>query len=605
MKQKLLMQEAMEQMESHQDAMQQRVVSEVQEANRLHAESLQEVNELLARQHSGNHDKEVAQKQMQDELRESLEAQRVMFQEAAQRQEQAAELAAQRQVKEAVESKTIARREFEAEVRRALEEKQRQAMEANQTLAAALQKQVADTFAPLSQHLEDVDLRQEEDNERSKAREEKARKDLEVEVHRVQEAEKRTREMQQRTEAAVQEQLGKAMELFKDQVQEVERARADDAERVKRSDVERRAKLEEDREVQNRAERQNRWRLEELEEKQSRSQDDASRLEEALRKARDGELERKDAEVRRQMEWQAEKREMQWKAEAREMEWKSEVRQMEWQMDWQTARFVEESELLRPPEPALSSRVRSESRVRERLSHAVVAAGGEAMGVAPAVSSRPSGGGPRRSERPHSAGAIRPRRFKDKWEEAEDAIEKLVGYAVPGGFQIGGGAPGQRSLRPQSAPSAKQRSSRPVSAGRSRSSARPGTTSRRSLAEEVAADLDGMPAFDQPSDGLSTTDSTGDDYNAAPVKRVDMARVQAQPGKLRSASIGASYQQVASHSKTWFDLQRAKKRDNKVGGREPWLAGGRGDTAMPNPVSVSLDEVCRAYPEVSQILKVG
>ena len=48
-----------------------------------------------------SHDEEVAQKQMQDELRESLEAQRVMFQEAAQRQEQAAEQAAQRQVKEA------------------------------------------------------------------------------------------------------------------------------------------------------------------------------------------------------------------------------------------------------------------------------------------------------------------------------------------------------------------------------------------------------------------------------------------------------------------------------------------------------------------------
>merc|ERR1719375_2225725 len=98
------------------------------------------------------------------------------------------ELAAQRQVEEALESKAIARREFEADVRCALEEKQRQALETNKALAAALQKQVADAFAPLSQHVEEVERRQEDELYLAQQREEHARQEVEAEVRRVKEA---------------------------------------------------------------------------------------------------------------------------------------------------------------------------------------------------------------------------------------------------------------------------------------------------------------------------------------------------------------------------------------------------------------------------------
>jgi len=403
------------------------------------------------------------------------------------------------------------------------------------------------------------------------------------------------------------------MEQINCQLQDVQQARADDAERSKRAEMERRAYMEDEKAERDRAERKARCRLEE---EQERRQADKARLEEELRISREDALKRKDEEVRRQMEWLNESREMKWKAECRELEWKSEVKQVEWQMDWQKARLVEESELLRPAEPLVSERrPRSQSRVREELFNAVAAAQGDISDIGPLIPGRRQGNarkapafypGTDQRARPSSAAAVvTARRYKDKWEEAEDVIERLVDHAVPGLVSAGLGY-GADVYTEAPRPQTSKRPGGYGSARNSRNSSRPSSanpvSSRRSLAEEVAADLDGFPTSD-----CSPQESTSDQYNAPAPRKV---------GKSSSSS-AMTYRQAACHSAKWFDQQRSKQRGQKgaatlseshacacgsvfaPGSKFCQNCGSRREDTMP------LDQVRRAYPEVSAILAAG
>jgi len=294
----------------------------------------------------------------------------------------------------------------------------------------------------------------------------------------------------------------------------------------------------------------------------------------------------------------AEKREMQWRVEQRELEWKAELRQMEWQIDWQSAKLVEESELLRPLDPMQSDRrSRSNSRVREHLINAVAAAQNDATGGAASDAAVVGSRNCRRAlQRPSSAGggAVGSRRYRNSWDEAEDAIERLVDHAVPGfcarhGLGLGAHSQSAKPWR------TKQTATVP-SSSQTRSARRPRSaipTSRKSLAEEVAADLDGVPATDG---SLSTAESAGDEGDSAAFSRGRTGQ-EVQSKKARSSSSGLTYKQVASHSTKWFDLQRAKQRAHKTGGFTPANAA--------VPTMATLDEVCLAYPQVSQILAAG
>jgi len=412
--------------------------------------------------------------------------------------------------------------------------------------------------------LEDLSLAQQ--------REERARQEAHAEAQQMKEAERRARETQQRTEAAVQEQLGKAMELIRNQVQDLDRARAEDAEELRRKEAERKRKIDEDKQLRDREERQARWRMEELEQKQKRSQEDAVRLEEELRRAREGEIRRKEEDMRRELEWKAEKR------------------QMEWQKDWQAARLVEESELLRPTESVhAGGRSRSNSRVRQQIMNAVVAAQDSDPDFIVASDHRPRTS---QRERPWSAGAVRHRRCKGTWEDAEDAVERLADHVGRSGVAAGFGLGSDSYHQNLKARNTKR------SGPDSRSSTRPSSTvppSHRSLAEEVAADLDGMPPGEPHG---SSSPESGDDGDA-PTSRNGRSRHRNQAEKPRSLSSGASYRQVANHSTRWYDLQRAKQRDRKAGALyDAQVEGGV-------PMTVTLEEVCRSYPQVQKILQLN
>jgi hypothetical protein len=360
--------------------------------------------------------------------------------------------------------------------------------------------------------------------------------------------EKQTYDVQSRTEALVKQQISEAMDVFMTEFKEIEHSRKEDTERIRLIETARKQKLEDEREQQNRADAQTKWRLQEAEERQKRSREDMQRLEEELWKTKHAEVLRREEAVRRDMEWHSEKREYEWRAQHRELELKAEVKQMEWQLDFRRAKSEKELGAERP---------QSSSRVRNSLYDAVAAAND--YDDRATYSSGPKETRKSRADkkRPKSAGSLRAPRTKDPWEDAEDAIERLVEQSIPRNVARGFGI-SDEAVRP----SRSGRSSRP-------SSAVPFST--RSVVDDVAADLDvdSLGAYRELR--IDDTMKKGKAHKRSPL------------GKSRSQSRMMSYGQVAR----MIHQQQPKQRDSK--------------DALP----MTLKEVFRSYPEVAQILSVG
>jgi len=272
------------------------------------------------------------------------------------------------------------------------------------------------------------------------------------------------------------------------------------------------------------------------------------------------------------MEWIAEKRELEWRAEHRELEWKARIRQLQWKADMQAAQELEESDLLEPAGPVLPPRSRSNSRVREALHDALAASQGSRRSSTSGANSRPQ-------SRPQSSGRSRHERHRSKEPtDPEEAINRFIEHAIPLGDPVGEAAAARiiRMPRPRSANRMSGRGSRsePALYTKGSHSKRPGSacpSSHRSLADEVAADLepDAEPSFNRQ-----------------------------RPRSAAGGRGAPSYKSVANHSTKWFEIQQARQRD-----KHALKGGGFGDQRGPS--TLGFGDVARAYPEASAIWSSG
>jgi len=480
---------------------------------------------------------EAAQERLVHELHQGLELQKSELREARSRAEPAIRTEVELALARNDASVSASQQSLESEVQQALEKKQREVVETNRATAAALQRQVAEALAPLTRHIKDVERRQDDDVLRVQADGERSRAQLETEFRKAREAQDRSIQMQMRMESSVQTQMSQAFEVFKVQLRDTDRARTDDLERMKQEELTRKL-INEEHEAQRRQERAALLQLQEAEIQQRERRRENDRLAEELHQAHESELQRREADLRKELEWKVEKRSMQFRDEHREMMFKSEFRQLEWQVDWQAVQLLEDSDLLRPSSAQSSRRTRSQSRVRENLFNALAAS------------------------RENLAFAGQEVRSSDAEDPGDD----------PELFPEGG-----RLQLPLRVGRAKQsmthRSSRPCSSN-SRRSRRPASAahSDRSLAAEIAADLASDP----------------------PRSRANSSRRSRQHHSQEVAGAMPHKQ----HSSRWYDMQHARQSDQQL-----LKSGGRSGTN--GPVALTLDDIYRAYPEVSQIISLG
>jgi len=161
---------------------------------------------------------EAAQERLMQEVQESLEFQRLAFSEAQAGAEQAAQRQVQEMLAKAHLSSMTSHKEFEAKLQRMLEDRQRDVLQKSQAMTTSMRNEISETLVPLSQHVQEVERRQEEDLKQALLSEQRAHLQLQSELRYMRESEERALEAQKRTEAAIQGQVCQALDSFKRQV---------------------------------------------------------------------------------------------------------------------------------------------------------------------------------------------------------------------------------------------------------------------------------------------------------------------------------------------------------------------------------------------------
>mmetsp|Transcript_7266 Transcript_7266/g.15881 ORF Transcript_7266/g.15881 Transcript_7266/m.15881 type:complete len:452 (+) Transcript_7266:1-1356(+) len=444
--------------------------------------------------------------------------------------------------------------ETQAQLQKALARQEEKAAETAKATAAAVQKQVWEKVSGLAKMLEATERRYSELHESS----EKAhRTRLEEQMTMLRRSESEAMETHRRAAQAMQRHEAETVAALKAQLQREEASHARIAEVT-----EMRHFVEREREDR-RIEEQGYWRrLLEASEKERRIQDENCQLVFDLQKMRDAADRKNDDLRRKEFEWQVERRELEVRAENRELEWRAECHQVAWEADWKAVQQLEaDAQVQGPLRQSKPSASNWRSRVKGKLqSDLALSRDMQYEDIPPPA--------PAARQRPQSAGNQRLAATKTPAYMAKRHSQPSL-HLDPDILAIG-----QSRDRPAQRARSDVGSASPRGSDAGKDPLGP---QRSSMTTDAGDDLLGQ--------RLSRTSLTASTY-----KQLGSAYPSRRPsvnGKDIKVAASRSQPKARGQSATYpFAAARGKLQSQQVS-------------------PLSLQTVCRAYPEVSQFLSSG